>query len=67
MLAPSHFHQGQLVEDKNGEYYTIERFEGEYLGEGHGFRWRLWVRSVSNLAHIPFPANPDDLKSVTVN
>lgn len=66
---PTHpdFYQGQVVEDKAGEYYIIERFDGEYLGKGQGFHWRIWIRSVTKLAQMAIPASVDELKPVTLN
>ena len=65
-INPASFHLGQLVQDQRGEYYTIERFDSNNYHDG-GFVWKIWVRPIDDLAHIPIPANCYELKPVRVN
>lgn len=63
----SKLRQGQLVQDKSGNQFTIDRFYGEYCGHGKPFKWRVWVKSISNPLQIPVQADPEELQPITIN
>lgn len=61
--------QGQLVEHKDlpGEVFVIHSFNGVYLGQGKGFRYKVFVKPLEELSAVPVAANVEELKPVTIH